>query len=258
MSEWVVPVDLSTGVPLVIAPRYDIPRRLMSTQGENDWHHAVFPKRRNSLQSKSGKAIRTSRVQFVNYDEHRTYHYYFDDYMTNEWEMPKTTLERFGMTVLMSAGYIPKEAVRCCKHGPEYVNLSESKRELMWSRGLVRIESASNVYDFLQDTIVHQPLDVPDDAVEELLFSEDEKRRMKIGNQLLQAAAERATESIRPRYVEAHIGRLLIPTLPPDPKDFILNSPDMLGTEKRQRKTRTKLRTVIAESLGIDPTLIAA
>lgn len=258
MSEWVVPVELSTGVPLIIAPRYDIPKRLMSSQGENDWHHAVFPKKRPGLQSKSGKAIRSSRVQFVNYNEHRTYHYFFDDYMTNDWEMPKTSLERFGMTVLMAAGYIPNKAIRCRKHGPEYVNLSESKRELMWSRGLVRVESALNVYDFLQDTIVHQPLDTPDHIVEELLFSKDEQRRMKIGNQLIQAAAERATEMVRPRYVEAYIGRLLMPTLPPDPKDFILESPSMLGTEKRQRKTRTKLRNTIAESLGIDPALIAA
>ena len=258
MSEWVEPIEKSTGIPLVIAPRLDIPKRLQSIPGTNDWHHAVFPKRRPGLQTKSGKAVRSSRVQFVNYDEHRTYHYYFDEFMSEKWELPKTSLERFGMTVLMAAGYIPEDAIRCRKHGPEYVKLSQRKRELMWSRGLVRLESAVNVYDFLQETIVNQPLDVPDGAVEDFLFSKDEQRRMKIGNQLIMAAADRATEIIRPQYIAAYAGKLLMPTLPPDPKDFILESPVMLGTEKRKRKTRTKLRTVIAESLGIDHATIAA
>lgn len=253
-----VPFEQATGIPLVIAPRYDIPRRLSSAQGENDWHHAVFPKKRPGLQSKSGKAVRSARVQFVNYDEHRTYHYFFDEQMTNTWELPKTALERFGMTVLLAAGYIPEHGIRCRKSGPEYIPLSERKRELMWSRGLVRLESPVNVYDFLQDIIVHQPLDVPENAVEQLLFSKDEQARMKIGNFLIQAAAERATDSVRPQYLAAYAGRLLMPTLPPDPKDFILESPLMLGTEKRQRKTRTKMRSVIAESLGIDPAEIAA
>lgn len=258
MSDWVVPIEQSTGVPLAIAPRLDIPRRLQSIPGENDWHHAIFPKKRSGLQTKSGKALRSSRVQFVNYDEHRSYHYYFDEYMSEKWDIPKTILERFGMTVLMSAGYIPEKAIRCRKHGPEYVNLTERKRELLWSRGLVRLESEVNVYDFLQDTIVHQPLDIPVAAVDEFLFSKDEQRRLKIGNLLIDAAVESATEIIRPQYIAAYAGKLLMPTLPPDPKEFILESPVMLGTEKRQRKTRTKLRTVIAESLGIDPATIVA
>jgi hypothetical protein len=227
-------------------------------QGENDWHHAIFPKKRPGIQTKPGKALRSSRVQFVNYDEHRSYHYYFDDYMTEKWEMPKTTLEKFGMTVLMAAGYIPERAIRCGKHGPEYVALTEKRRELLWSRGLVRIESEANVFDFLQDTIVHQPLEVPEQKLEQLLFSKDEQARLRVGNELLMAAAERATDEVRPRYVAAYMGRLLMPTLPPDPKDFILESPLILGTEKRQRKTRTKLRGVIAEALGIDIADIAA
>lgn len=258
MSEWVVPIESSTGIPLVIAPRFDIPRRLQSTQGEHDWHHAVFPKKRPGIQTKAGKALRSSRVQFVNYDEHRTYHYYFDDYMSDSWELPRTTLEKFGMSVLMAAGYIPEQAIRCRKHGPEYVNLNEKRRELLWSRGLVRVESEVNVLDFLQDTIIHQPLDVPEPKVEQFLFSKDEQARLRVGNELLAAAAEKATDDIRPQYVAAYMGRLLMPTLPADPRDFILESPNMLGTEKRQRKTRTKLRGVIAEALGIDLADIAA
>lgn len=258
MSEWVEPIEKSTGIPLVIAPRFDIPRLIKSQPGQNDWHHAVFPKRRPGLQTKSGKAVRSSRVQFVNYDEHRTYHYYFDEYMSEKWDLPKTSLERFGMTVLMAAGYIPEDAIRCRKHGPEYVKLSERNREVLWSRGLVRLESAVNVYDFLQDTIVNQPLEITEGAVDDFLFGKDEQRRIKIGNQLIMAAADRAAEVVRPQYIAAYAGRLLMPTLPPDPKDFILESPVMLGTEKRHRKTRTKLRLVIAESLGIDPSTIAA
>jgi hypothetical protein len=258
MSERVVPIEQSTGIPLVIAPRFDMPRRLQSAQGEADWHHAVFPKKRPGLQTKSGKAIRSSRVQFVNYDEHRSYHYYFDEYMTEKWELPKTSIERFGMTVLMAAGYIPENAIRCRKHGPEYVALTERRRELLWSRGQVRLESAVNVYDFLQEIIIHQPLEISEQKVDEFLFSKDEQARLRVGNELITAAAESATDVVRPHYVAAYVGKLLMPTLPPDPKDFILESPLMLGTEKRQRKTRTKLRSVIAESLGIDLGEIAA
>lgn len=258
MSEWVMPIEPSTGIPFAIAPRFDIPRHLSSSQGENDWHHAIFPRRRPGLQTKSGKAVRSSRVQFVNYDEHRTYHYYFDDYISDKWELPKTTLERFGMTVLMAAGYVPGHAIRCRRQGPEYVVLTERKRELMWERGLIRLESAINVYDFLQDTIVRQPLEVPELAVEQFLFSKDEQARLRIGNELITAAAELATDTIRPHYVAAYAGKLLMPTLPSNPKDFVLKSPLILGTEKRQRKTRTKLRGVIAEALGINPADIAA
>ena len=137
MAEWVIPVERKTGVPLALAPRYDTPERLRSVEGENDWHHAMPRRRFGNLTSVSAVALKGARVQFSDYDEHRTYHYYFDEYFNTKWSVPKTILDRFGKVVLLGAGYIPELAIRSRKSGPEYVRLSARQREFMWSRGFV-------------------------------------------------------------------------------------------------------------------------
>lgn len=250
MSEWVIPVEQKTGVPLALATRFDIPRNLKTKPGEHDWHHAVYPKAK--FVSPSGKALRGARVQYADYDEHRTYHYYFDEYMAEQWKSPKTKLDRFGTVVLLAAGYIPETAIRSRRQGPEYVQLSEHKRELMWRRGLIRVENEKAVMDFLQEMVLSQPMDIDDIAVQEFVCSSDSQLQLRRGNELLAIAAESATEPMREHYREAYIGRLIIPGQPAEPADCILTNPTMLGSEKRRRHTRTAMRLNLANTMGVE------
>lgn len=249
MAEWVIPVEHETGIPLSFAPRYDLSRTAPRRLRLSDDHHAVYPRLRSSLQSPSGQAVRSAREQTVEYGEHRTYHYYFDEYMAEKWDIPESEVERFGMTILLAGGYIPEQAIRSRRQGPEYTTLTERQRELMWERRIVKISSEGTVFTFLRDVVLGQELSHVDETdIGEFLFGDDAQRIEK-GNQLIESAAEKATEEIRPRYVAAYAGRLLLPTAPAEPKLFVLS---MLDSEKRQRKARTALARSLAGQRGID------
>ena len=252
MAEWVIPVEHETGIPLVFAPRYDLPKDQKGRIGVADWHHSAFPRSRESLDGVSGKAVRAARVQYVDSDEHRKYHHYFNDYFKESWDIPKTWVERFGMSILLSAGYIPELSIRCRTHAPEYVRLSERQRELLWERNTVRVESEWEVYKFMKIMVLGQKLEDVDELLIDEFFFGDESQRHEVGDELIYAAAERATEDVRPRFLAAYAGRLLIPTVPADPKDYILESKTMLGSDKRRRKARTVLRLSLAKQHGID------
>lgn len=252
MSEWVIPVERLTGVPLAIAPRYDIPPILRPEVGNYDWHHALPRRRFGNSTSISALALKGARVQFTDYDEHRSYHHYFDEYFDQEWNLPTSKLDRFGKVVLLGAGYIPELGVRCRKSSPEYVHLTQRQREFMWMRGIVRIENEKAMFDFIQGMILDQPFDLESGVAQEFVFGKDEQIRIVLGNELLEAAADQASESVRDRYRAAYIGKLIRPELPSDPREFMLETPVLLGTEKRQRKTRTALRCRFANKMGVE------
>lgn len=244
MSGRVIPVELKTGIPYALEPSYDEPSDLRRIVGEYDLHH-TFPR------FKDGEVLQAARVQYVRYGEHREYHHHFDGYMANEWQLPVAKLSRFGMVVLLGAGYIPDQAIRLGTTGPAYVPLTEGERQFMRDRRLIRIETESIVYDFLRRVVLSQPLDIEDIAVQEFIFSKDEQLRMKRGDELLLLAAEAATEPVREHYREAYLGRLLLPGLPPEPHRCVFASPSMLGTLKRRRKARTCLRVGLATRAGV-------
>jgi hypothetical protein len=122
----------------------------------------------------------------------------------------------------------------------------------MWKRGIVRVENTTAMFEFIQSMVLGQPLDLESSVAQEFVFSTDEQLRIKRGNELLVAAADQATEHVRQAYTEAYIGRLLEPGLPEHPREFILETPVLLGTEKRKRKTRTALRKRMANDLGVE------
>jgi len=184
MSEWVIPVELETGIPLSIAPRNDLPKPGILGEGAN-WHHPLHPRTRKEARTNSGKALLVSRVQWTNIHDHVSHHHYFDEYMTKEWEFPETIDREFGMTVLLSAGYIPPRAIKTSFLGPEYVELSEETRNKMWESGIIKVSSESMVYEFLKEYTLRQKIEnlVTEIDIEEFLFTADVIRRVMLGNQ---------------------------------------------------------------------------
>lgn len=249
MAEKVIPVDIKTGIPFVLEPCYEAPSCLRPIVGKYDLHHP-YPK--SLFKDVPGIELHAARVQYVNYGDHRDYHNYFDGYLANEWQLPISKLDRLGAVVLLTAGYIPESAIRLDRNGPEYVPLSEGERQYMRDSGIIRVESESMVYKFLKSVVLSQPIDIEDIAVQEFVFSPDEQLRLRRGNELLACAAEIATEPIRDIYRKAYIGRLITAELPQEPRDCLLASPVMLGTEKRRRRARTSLRVRLAGTMGVE------
>lgn len=255
MGEWVVPVELETGVPLAIALSEEwLPPVGMTGLGA-DWHHLAYPKSREELKSPSGLAVRQAAgMEWVDIRDHRSHHHYFDQYMTEEWSFPKTVQERFGFVTLMAAGYLPSLSIKLETKGPSCVRLDESDRQKMRNNASLRLVSAVMVYEFLRDTIVDQNLEqiVNKDEIGLFLTTKDDEERTKLGNQLLDAATMMATENIRPMYLAAYKKRLITPEMPAEPRELIIDQPFLLGTPKRKRKARLALRKRLARQYDFE------
>lgn len=254
MAEWVIPVEQETGVPLAIAPPEDgLPPVGIQGFGAN-WHHLVYPRTRKEHTSVSGSALRQIRLEWTDVGEHRSFHHYFDEYMAEQWEFPKTVHQRFGMVVLMAAHYVPPWAIKISREGPSYVELDEKDRQSMWKTGILRIASEYAVYEFIRDYMLEQNLNsfVDELDIDIFLNTNDDQQRVATGNKLLEAAAEAATDDIRPTYLDVYKKRLLTPDTPKEPKELIISEPTILGTERRKRKARTALRQKLAKQRGVD------
>jgi hypothetical protein len=254
MGEWVVPVEEETGIPLAIMPNEDgLPLPGMKGEGA-DWHHLVYPRSRQELKTKSGLAIRHLRLEWIDVDDHVSFHHYFNEYMTEKWEFPKSIHHRFGMGVLMAARYVPPRAIKIAREGPSYATLGERTRRRMWSEGILRIERDVKVYEFLRDYILDQDLKelVDEDDVDTFLHTPDPIIRNKKGDDLLAAAARAATADIQPVYMDAYKKRLIAPEVSNEPGEFIISEPFILGTEKRMRRARHALRKVLANQYGVE------
>jgi hypothetical protein len=249
MGEWVVPVELATGIPLAIEPRNDIVPVGVNDQGA-DGHHAVYPGKRDEVRDESGKAVRASRIQWLANEDHDRYHEYCDEYIAEQWAFPKTDNERCGMTVLLCGGYIPATGLIVPKTGPEYVHIDEYKREQMWRSGSIYIDSELDVFTFLRNYLFQQDLKpaATELGIEEFIQTRDMARMHQLGDQLLRKAAELATESIKPVYMEAYRDGLIRPELQPEPKDMIVDAPFLYGNLKRTLAAHKRLRQHLAQA----------
>lgn len=253
MSEWVIPVEEETGVPLAIEPHENLAPP--GTRNANaDWHHLIYPKSRHELKTVSGQAMRQVRLEWMDLDDHSAHHHYFNDYIVNQWEFPKTIGQRFGIVVLMAAGYIPENAIQLRKTGPEYVKLGKHERRQYWDRGLIKIASEWHVAKFIKEHVLSQDIVGVEDAetdIDMLLNSNDETERNQAGDNLLAMAAEIATEDVRDKYISVYRRRLILPDMPSEPKDIMFDQRIALGTAKRMRKARSELRNKLAKQLDV-------
>lgn len=191
------PVDSLTGIPLPVYPNW---RRLNPKSANNNWHHHYHKSTDPALTSQDGLAIRHSRLQLLPIPVHNRYHDIFEGP-----PLPKTNSERFGHLVLVSAGYIPSEAVNVYGDNPaEVVELSDKKRSRLQSSGQIHLRGQSNISNFMRRYLIKQDLShVDEQLIDEFLHTGSIYRKRFLGHYLLAMASEVAVEPIKPVYQQA-------------------------------------------------------
>lgn len=214
------PVD-AIGMPLPILP-FDEHERDASLRS-TDWHHHFHPRRSPLLTDDGGKAIRNVRLQLTDWKEHHIlYHGYY-----NGPELPTTAEEKFGLTVLAIAGYVPAEALDVSRRKPRVVKLSDDQRDRLWNSGELRVAGPDAVRKFLVQHTLGQSLEsVDENIVDEFLNSTSRNRRIALGSELLKYAVDLAVEPLDPFYRSAW------------KKGYI----NRLSAYRPQRLVRTKLK----------------
>jgi hypothetical protein len=190
------PVD-EIGVPLPIAP----PEMLLPKNSpEADWHHHMHPKRDPRLDDVGGFALRNARIQLSSYDTHHNrYHREFFGP-----PIPDTAEEKFGLTVLLAAGYLPNGVIDFRKRKTFFRQMRPDEKQRFWASGEMRIGSETHIRNFLTEYTLAQDISHVDDwTVDEFLYTEDPERKRFLGHWLLAQAIEKATEPISGLYEHA-------------------------------------------------------
>jgi hypothetical protein len=103
------PVDIATGLPLPIAPVFDM--NALSPDDINEHHH-FYPRLSPVLRDTSGgRALRVSRIQRVAKIQHNFGDKFFHKYFPEGPDIPFDPLEQLGLCVLACAGYLPTRVV---------------------------------------------------------------------------------------------------------------------------------------------------
>lgn len=194
-AEAYTPID-DIGMPLPLAPT-DLETHDAS-QPKPDWHHHFHPRRSLILtQDWGGDAIRNARVQKANWNTHHLeYHNYYQGP-----ELPDTPAQKFGITVLAVAGYVPEEAIEFVKSEPSIIRLSDGQRNRLLKSGELRCAAPEIVRKFLIEYTVKQEFtDVKDSIIDEFLNTSDDLRRYRLGGTLLNLAVDKAVEPLDPFY----------------------------------------------------------
>ncbi len=216
MERWrPTPID-EIGMPLPLRPP-DYPV-LFSRPDLFDRNHAWHPSAHPELNDDAGLALKNSRVQFTDWwDHHNSYHTNFDGP-----PLPTSRMNKFGLTVMAAALYIPDQAIDCRDIEPRIVKLTDSQKQRLWSSGEIRMAGANIVRNFLTTFTLEQDLShISERSIDEFLFTPNIERRRYLGHWLLAHAADKATEPIDLIYRQAwKLGR--IPAeLPAKPRSLV-------------------------------------
>jgi hypothetical protein len=194
-AEQFTPID-EIGMPLPLAPT-DLERRDAS-QRKPDWHHHFHPKKSPLLTSDpGGESVRNCREQLYDFNIH---HLDYHNHFTGP-PLPKTEAQKFGISVLAAAGYVPAKAIQFTDGEPEIVRLNKSQRGRLWSSGELRMASPKKVQDFLlQYSIGHGLLEVDERLIDRFLNTSSDQRRYRLGGILLDLAIDKAAKPLDPFY----------------------------------------------------------
>lgn len=237
-AELVTPIDELTGIPLPLVQTVQMrPERF-----EPDWHHPLHPRRSPELTGNlGGEALRNCRVQRVSYELH--HHEYHETYAGPQ--LPATELDKLKVITAAAAGYIPEAAITFSgRHQPKIIKLSSDKRQALWHSGRIKIGSPKKVQEFLQEYTLSQPLDgVNDSTIDEFLNTDDEFRRVQLGDTLLGLAVYQVAKPISRMYKEAYEAELIPPDRTRRATRFVLTS---LGLRQHRPKLHERLRLSLA------------
>ncbi len=211
-AELITPTDELTGMPLPIAP--------IDSPYKSDWHHHFHPKLSPLLQNDiGGKAVRAARIQKVDYPTH--HNDYHGIYLGPP--LPETDEDKFAMTIMSAAGYMPDSAIKFNKRQPEIIKLDPQLQRRMQTSGEIKVGGSGSVGAFIRQYVMQQPIEsinVNELTIEEFLETKDNERRLEIGHALLGLITKKATEPVAEVYYQAFKKDKLLPGVPGNVRRF--------------------------------------
>lgn len=226
-AEKVTPIDGYSGLPLAIAP-YDLEASRPDFEVTDD-HHGWHPWTAPLLRTIAGQALRNSWIQRVNVLVHNQGPYAYHRHYKGP-ELPGDEADIYGRVVLACAGYVPDEVIDMHSRDEPYVRPAhEAERAYLRQGRLGDAFSYRHIrygYDpiraFMAEYALKQDLShIHDATIDEFLSTKDGERKRKIGDFLLWAASEVATDGIRDKYRILASENRLHPRMPKDPKPLV-------------------------------------
>ncbi len=212
-TEIIAPSDARTGIPLPIISNYEPPavgRSLQADEVVADWHHPFHPRATLVAGGAGEIALRNSRIQWVNREEHNAYHKVFEGPA-----LPKGN-ELLRTVIFASAGHIPERGL--CMHGENVMlqKIPNEYREYLWRSRQIKVANTNVVRDYLlEQAFGEQDFGgINTRTIDEFLHTKDRTRRIELGNTLLGLAVYDTTASLRLAYKSSRRRELLPPSSP--------------------------------------------
>lgn len=243
------PTDPHTGIPYLFVPHWQVHNIMKGVpkQGRfSDRNHAFFPRTHPLLQGVGGQAVRHSRTQKVDRQEHNTYHDTYDGPI-----LPTTAEQQFRAVVFCVAKYIPPLALNMGLKNPRIETLGDRQMRRLRESGEVTMDSSKKVRDFLEHYVLERGIE----DVEKyqnfigkflLCSSEtayDRRRQQAMARNLLSLAVRGPAAEIEQIYSTVHEQELLHPNAPPDATELIVDS--IVGNYRIARPSQSTIYTVI-------------
>lgn len=248
------PIDLISGLPLLIAPD---DRALFILHGLEpavdpktgqvlaDWNHNFHPAAQVLAGGDGAAAVRNARMQYVLRSTHNEYHaaYYGPP-------LPTKPSERFRTAVLCAAGYIPMQAIQFGTDGPSLVDLSPMQRERLRTSREVKVASLSVVRHFMRQYVLNQPMDhIKPRTINKFLKIDPTesvdaaKQHRYLTHLLLSLVIDRVEDVIEEPYAFGYDEALLAPDAPERPDLFVQYTlaPNRKNTQEIAKELTRKL-----------------
>lgn len=257
------PVDELTGLPLLIEPHDEVPSLLADTRlnaarreaGRRDYidrNHVHHPASSPELSNDAGRAVQSSRVQWVVRSEHREYHHAYSGP-----PLPHTTEQRFRTIVFNLANYVPRQALSFRGGSPHEITLSDEQITRMQTSGEIQALDQLKVRKFLQSCVLQNPVfdHIPVAVIDEFLTirpeTEDDRRRQEfLAHKLLALVIEPVTEPLYETYRQTRQDTMWLPDTAVSPRRIVHNQLVGRGKYQRARSIR-KIGEVLSSKLAV-------
>jgi len=199
------PIEAGTGIPLPLCPNPDLPpilsRGQPNVEREADWHHPFYFKRSLLSHGVAGEALRSSRVQWMMYDQHHEdrlgLHAFYDGP-----ELPEPGVDWFRTTVLACADYVPAKGIAFRRNGEPYIRtLRLAERHRLLNSGVIRVANYDDVKPYFLEYVTQNGVEnMAERTIDEFLHTRNLSKKRRLGESLIRAASEAAAEPIDEQY----------------------------------------------------------
>jgi hypothetical protein len=230
------------GLPLPI----NVPRGFDASDGYNTHHHVSRPKSLRRHYGEMGDALRGSRVQTVPMKLHLAFNERYDNTL-----IPSRQIGRFGMLLMMVAGYQSGVAIDVSAEEHIRVPISRDQRDRIWRQGLIRPHN-SGLKEYIERYVMDADIShVDEDKIQEFILAEND-RKWRLGQELFRLAADVAVEPVSMEYLRAwrrgrlpridlrgneephYLGLKKVRAVPNDPRLFVVRHISGDGSRSKQ------------------------